>query len=191
LPPNLTVQGFAGGGQAGFNMQTGNFVYGFETDFTGMNARGTSVMSPFFTGKGANTVTWTSEYSWLYTARLRGGITINGNWLIYGTGGLAVTSVHDLATCNSVGSGCGDFSTPEAIKWSKTSTLVGGVVGGGIQTMLLPNWIVGLEVLHVILPSTTPGLTSLNLTGTLPPAFSFNHNLTLVMFEVDYKFGGP
>jgi opacity protein-like surface antigen len=161
-----------------------------------MNLRGTASTSPFFTGKGDNTASWTSDYNWLYTARLRGGITIGGNWLLYGTGGVAVVDVKDTALCVSPGQGCGSSITPafpQNIEWSKSSTLVGGVVGGGIETMFSPNWIFGVKALHVFLPSTTPGLVthSTSFLGPVPPSFSFDHNLTLVTFEVTYKFGGP
>jgi outer membrane immunogenic protein len=194
--PGLNVQGFAGGGQFGYNVQTGNFVYGFETDFTGLDVHGSVSESPFFRGKsGVNTVTWSSRYSWLYTARFRGGLTIANNWLVYGTVGVGVTSVRDTATCVSPNDGCGaDIgpSGPQFVEWSKTSTLVGAVYGGGVQAMPFPNWIFGLNVLHASFPSTSPGLVSFANTfgtGPVPPAFSFSHNLTLVTFQVDYKFG--
>jgi len=59
--------------------------------------------------------------------------------------------------------------------------------------MFSPNWIFGVKALHVFLPSTTPGLVthSTSFLGPVPPSFSFDHNLTLVTFEVTYKFGGP
>jgi outer membrane immunogenic protein len=196
VPPNANSRGFAGGGQAGYNFQTGDYVYGVETDFTWMNLRGTATMSPFFTGKGDNTASWTSNYNWLYTARLRGGITMGGNWLLYGTGGVAVVDVKDTASCVAPGQGCGAAilpAIPQNLQWSQSSTLVGGVVGGGIETMFSPNWIFGVKALHVFLPSTTPGLISHNtsITGPVPASWSFDHNLTLVTFEVTYKFGGP
>lgn len=196
VPPNTNTRGFVGGGQAGYNFQTGPYVYGVETDFTWMNLRGTATTSPFFSNKGVdNTVSWTSDYNWLYTARLRGGITIGGNWLLYGTGGVAVVDVKDTALCVSPNTGCGASITPspQNIEWSKSSTLVGGVVGGGIETMLSPNWIFGVKALHVFLPSTTPGLVtnSSSFLGPVPASWSFDHNLTIVTFEATYKFGGP
>jgi outer membrane immunogenic protein len=194
--PSLSVEGFAGGGQAGYNFQTGNYVYGFETDFTGMNVRGSSAESPFFTGKGQpNTVTWSSRYSWLYTARLRAGLTMGGNWLIYGTGGVAVTSVRDMAMCTSPATGCGDIGpfSPQSLQWAETSTLTGFTFGGGIEGAFLQNWIFGLKVLYAKFPNTSPNFIGVNTAGSgaVPAAFSYDHSLTLVTFVVDYKFGGP
>jgi outer membrane immunogenic protein len=195
VPPNANTRGFVGGTQAGYNFQTGPYVYGVETDFTWMNLRGTAATSPFFSGKGDNAVSWTSNYNWLYTARLRGGITIDGNWLLYGTGGVAVVDVKDTALCVSTSTGCGSSITPspQNIEWSKSSTLTGGVVGGGIETMWGANWIFGVKALHIFLPSTMPGLVtnSKSFLGPVPASWSFDHNLTIVTVEFTYKFGGP
>jgi outer membrane immunogenic protein len=196
--PKLPVGGFVGGGQAGYNFQSGSFVYGLETDLTWMDVQGSRTTSPFFIGKGSvDQVTFTSQYNWLYTARLRGGVTFFGNWLVYATGGLAIVNVQDTAMCHAANVACGDSiapSSPQNITWSQTSTLVGSVVGGGIEMMPGQNWIVGLKALHVFLPSTTPNfITNVDTfgSGPVPKAFSFDHNLTLITFEVTYKFGGP
>jgi outer membrane immunogenic protein len=192
VPPNNNTRGFVGGGQAGYNFQTGPYVYGVETDFTWMNLRGTATTSPFFSNKGDNTTSWTSTYNWLYTARVRGGITMAGNWLLYGTGGVAVVDVKDTALCVSPSTGCGASITPafpQNIEWSKSSTLTGAVVGGGIETLFSPNWIFGVKALHVFLPSTMPGLVthSTSFVGPVPTAWSFDHNLTIVTVELTYK----
>src|SRR5271163_3972055 len=45
--------GFAGGGQAGYNWQTGAFVLGVETDFDGSTlSKSTNFISPDFAGAG-------------------------------------------------------------------------------------------------------------------------------------------
>ena len=102
-PPSLKPQGFIGGGQAGYNWQMGQWVFGGEVDFSGLDAKADATVSPFFVGKGnGNTVTWSSRYDWLFTARLRGGFLVAPNWLLYATGGLAVTHVRDSVLCTSL-----------------------------------------------------------------------------------------
>ena len=98
-PPNLNLRGFIGGVQAGYNWQTGQWVFGGEVDISGLNAKADASISPFFTGKGPNTVTWATQYDWLFTSRARGGFLVVPNWLLYATGGLAVTHVRDSVTC--------------------------------------------------------------------------------------------
>jgi outer membrane immunogenic protein len=67
--------GFMGGLQVGYNWQTGQFVYGVETDIQFSNAEDTS---------GANKF----SNPWFGTVRGRLGVAMN-NMLFYGTGGLA------------------------------------------------------------------------------------------------------
>jgi outer membrane immunogenic protein len=67
--------GVTGGGQAGFNWQAGQFVFGAETDLQFSNASDT-----FANYKFAN--------PWFGTVRGRGGVALN-NILFYGTLGLA------------------------------------------------------------------------------------------------------
>ena len=87
--------GVHGGVQVGYYWQTGQWVFGGEVDFSGLNAKADASVSPFFTNK-ANVTTWSSRYDWLFTARVRGGFTVAPNWLLYATGGLAVTHVNDF-----------------------------------------------------------------------------------------------
>jgi outer membrane immunogenic protein len=189
-PPGLSPRGFIGGGQAGYNWQTGQWVFGGEVDFSGLNAKADATVSPFFTGKGANSVTWSSRYDWLFTARLRGGYTVAPNWLLYVTGGLAVTQVRDSVTCTAVGNGCGSFAVPQSLTWSGTSTLASGTIGGGIETMLAPNWTARVEYLYAKFKDTTPNPVNPPVTTPpIPPLFSFHHDLNVVRFAVNYKFG--
>jgi outer membrane immunogenic protein len=72
---NLEPGGIAGGGQLGYNWQTGQFVLGVETDIQASGADDT--FAPY---KFSN--------PWFGTLRGRGGFAIN-NVLLYGTFGLA------------------------------------------------------------------------------------------------------
>jgi len=67
--------GFAGGLEAGYNWQTGQFVYGFETDLQLTGAEDSALGRRF-----AN--------PWFGTLRGRAGFAAN-NMLFYGTGGFA------------------------------------------------------------------------------------------------------
>ena len=186
-PPGLSPRGFIGGGQLGYNWQTGQWVFGAEVDFSGLDAKADASVSPFFIGKGLNTFTWSSRYDWLFTARLRGGFLVAPNWLLYVTGGLAVTRVRDSVSCTSAAFGCIDFSPGTSLQWSDTSTLTGGTIGGGVEAMFAPNWTARVEYLYVKFKDTTPSPVNPPI-PTLPPFFSFHHDLNVVRFAINYKF---
>lgn len=182
-PPGYKPNGFIGGGQAGYNWQYGQWVFGGEVDFSGLSVSGDLTISPFFVGKGfPSPATFSSRYDWLFTARLRGGFTVAPAWLVYVTGGLAVTQVRDSATVH----------IPETWTWSQTSTLTGGTIGGGVETMFAPGWSARLEYLYAKFKDTAPPGVIVDgaAAGTpLDPTFSFNHNLNVVRFAINYKFG--
>ena len=186
-PPSLHPHGFIGGGQAGYNWQMGQWVVGGELDFSGMHAKADATVSPFFTGKGGqNTGTWSSQYDWLFTARARAGFLVTPTWLVYATGGLAVTHVQDSFTCTGR---CGSALTG-VITSSDSTTLAGGTVGGGIEAMLGQNWSARIEYLHAHFKDTTPSTTSTPVTvPPVPDLYSFRHNLDIVRLAINYKFG--
>jgi outer membrane immunogenic protein len=189
--PGLGPKGFIGGGQAGYNWQTGPFVVGGEVDFSGLAAKADASVSPFFSGKGStNKVSWSSSYDWLFTARLRGGFTIAPNWLLYATGGLAVTQARDSVSCIvPATSACGDFNGGTNLFWAHSETLVGGTIGGGIETLFAPNWTARVEYLYAKFNDTTaePANPPVS-TPPVPALFSFRHDLNLVRVGINYKF---
>jgi outer membrane immunogenic protein len=67
--------GFVGGAQAGYNFQTGPWVFGIEGDIQG-------------TGASDTFAPWKFSNPWFGTVRGRAGYAIN-NFLFYGTAGLA------------------------------------------------------------------------------------------------------
>jgi outer membrane immunogenic protein len=187
-PPSLNPRGFIGGGQVGYNWQMGQWVYGVEADFSGLSAKNEATVSPFFTGKSLpNTLSWSSHYDWLFTARVRGGMTIAPNWLLYVTGGFALTQVSDSVTCMGTSFACGNSSgtAPFMTTWSQSSTLAGGTFGGGTEWMFSPNWTARVEYLYAKFQNNTP---SSSAPAGIPALFSFSHDLNLVRFAVNYKF---
>ena len=88
--------GFIGGGQAGYNWQTGAFVLGAETDFdwTSVSCHSTFVGATFFDPFGRSdflTVNGSRKLDWLGTTRARVGyvVTPDNRLMIYATGGVA------------------------------------------------------------------------------------------------------
>jgi outer membrane immunogenic protein len=194
-----SATGFIGGGQAGYNWQTGSFVLGVETDFDGTTLnRQVNGVSPTFAGLTGNWAAWNGDYllanasarlNWLGTTRGRIGFvaTPDNRLMIYGTGGLAYgggsahTALYDLY----------DGST-----WfndtSKTRT--GWTVGAGAEYAITNNITAKLEYLYYNLGTTNEYLVPTILTPGLSP-FTGSYVTTKVKYDgsivragVNYKF---
>ena len=133
-----TVDGYniAGGligGTAGYNVQSGPWVYGVEGDLSFVDASGgVNNALPVF---NPTTVSNTLEH-WLATGRGRLGWTTPANVLLYGTGGFAVAGVEATIV------------HPDATL-SDTNTRWGWTVGAGAEAMLAPHWSAKAEYLYV------------------------------------------
>ena len=121
---NYDFDGFVGGGTLGYNFQSGQLVWGVETDISYTDVSGSSTVA---CGLGCS-----SSIDWLWTLRGRLGLDMNG-WMPYVTGGLAVADGH----VSTNGSG------------SSSDTLVGWTAGGGVEVKLDRNWSVKAEYLYV------------------------------------------
>ena len=134
---SVNPSGFMGGLQMGYNWQTGQIVYGLETDFQLSGADNTAPPIKF-------------TNPWLGTLRARGGFTFN-NVLIYGTLGLAYGGLRGEST----------------IAGTESKTLGGWSAGLGMEIGLTPTWSVKAEYLYVdlagrgyVISGSTNGLES-------------------------------
>ena len=155
LPGQFDIHpsGFIGGGQVGYNYQSGAFVWGVETDFQGANIKGnasTTASVPFtFPGSLVTAGTGSEKIDWFGTLRGRLGWTPTPPLLVYATGGLAYAHVQtgaafSLQTSFPFFGQTGSGST--AILQS--DTLAGWTVGGGLEWMFAPHWSVKGEYLY-------------------------------------------
>jgi len=175
------LKGVIGGGQFGYNVQTGSLVLGLEVDFqaSGEKGGGATRTDPFdvtafgvpFTTQvtGTATTQYDAKISWFGTARWRVGLATNGI-LLYGTGGLAYgrVQVNGSNTVNGTSTDCilAVFcfpATPVAAVTSVNGSRVNGgwTAGAGIEAALGANWSWKLEYLYLDLGSlyvatTTP-----------------------------------
>jgi len=185
--------GFIGGGQAGYNWQTGAFVLGVETDFDGstlsksFNNIGAPLISPGPLGGDFLTVNGKNSLTWLGTTRGRVGFvaTPDNRLMIYATGGVAYGggnsqfSVFDHTT-NSFWSG------------NPSSTRVGWTIGGGVEYAVTNNITIKGEYLYADL-----GSSSFNSAGNAAALANFGgvsvggkieYNASIFRAGVNYKF---
>lgn len=121
------MDGFIGGVHAGYNWQTGNFVFGIEgdADFSGFSG-GTDFNYDGVTGDLALATDWEASL------RLRAGVAMD-NLLLYGTAGVAFAAAELTSEGNTYNS-------------SDTNVHLGWTVGAGLEYALSENWIARGEV---------------------------------------------
>jgi outer membrane immunogenic protein len=179
-----SARGFSGGAQTGYNWQTGPLVLGVEADFNVMRLRTSrSATVGYTTAPGTGfTVGSATDNDWLFTLRPRIGYAAGG-WLIYATGGLAVSQGHNnFWFLDTYGSGARESAS--------ASNRVGWTVGGGLEVMLTRNWTVKGEYLFGDFGKVSAGGVVTN-TGSIPPAaLAHQADLTkqIVRFGINYKF---
>jgi outer membrane immunogenic protein len=202
--PVGSQKGIIGGGQFGYNFQSGLFVAGFEADIQGLSGRatGTSVTTAPLVGAlpptNANaTLTAANSVNWLGTVRGRIGIAAAPNFLIYGTGGLAYGGVNSSTGINQAFSvGPGELGSATA-SGNSSETRVGWTVGAGGEWMFTSNWSAKLEYLHYDLGSANYGTpvsgiaADIGTVFTLGQSSSTNFRGDIVRVGLNYKFGGP
>jgi outer membrane immunogenic protein len=184
---SVNTSGFTGGVQGGYNWQTGNLVAGVELDFQYFRSEGQNTISGIISGGSPFTITSSVSTDWLFTTRPRLGVA-SGNWLLYGTGGVAVTRIKASWDFSSTLSG----STTESASVSSTKT--GWIVGGGVETALPGNLSLGVEYLYVRFGSvsaSSPNFTSpANINGILknPVSHSADLRSDIVRARLSKKF---
>jgi outer membrane immunogenic protein len=163
---DFKTSGGIGGFTAGYNWQTGSFVWGFETDIDLADIKGsTHCPNPAFTCSTGD--------SWLGTARGRLGWTVTPNLLLYGTGGAAYGDISATVTPANVGT-----------TGTQSATKTGWAAGGGIEWMFYRNWTAKVEYLRVDLGSftCTPGNCG------LIPAVGVKFEADIVRAGLNLKF---
>jgi outer membrane immunogenic protein len=128
--PRFDLSGGLVGVTAGFNVQNGPLVAGFEADTSFVSKSGSAVDFPP-NGAFSNEV----KEQWLSTFRGRVGYG-QANWLIYATAGGAVASVE-----NNLAGPAGAISDKQW-HWGWTA-------GGGVEVKLSQEWTAKVEYLYV------------------------------------------
>jgi len=160
--------GFTFGGQAGYNWQTGNIVYGIEGDVNWVDSKSSAT----FPAQGQSA---SSKLDFMATGRGRLGVAFS-QFLIYGTGGVALAHFSDA---------WGPTPSPfNGSTFSSDQTRVGWTAGGGLEYMLTHNWTVRVEGLYADFGTTnvTVPIFSGNYVS------SFRHTVTTARAALNWKW---
>jgi len=135
LGDDFDLNGVLGGGQVGYNYQTGSWVLGVEGDFSFLNYSQTVEDQD---DEDPATDHVDASVDWLGSVRARAGIAV-GTALIYGTGGIAFAS-GEWNAC--------DCDDSEPVEGSADLSPIGFVAGGGIEVALGEAWSLRTEGLY-------------------------------------------
>lgn len=181
---------FIWGGQAGYNWQTGNAVYGLEVDFDSLHHNASQASSGIYPccAPTGFTVTTTANADWLVTIRPRVGMAVN-NWLFYITGGAAAAKLNGSFVFTDTFATAAESASISGTKW-------GWVAGFGAETGFGGGWSLKGEFLYASFTGISGSST--NLTAFAPPiAFPtnvFSHSAdfktAIARVGLNYRFGG-
>jgi outer membrane immunogenic protein len=136
-PWGYSESSFIGGGQAGYNLQMGQFVIGPEFDVGYMNVDGHGQEPGTNYEGGPN---FGASSSGFYTT-LRGRLGVSfdwyGCWLVYGTGGAIGVNYETK-----------DYDPNENFYGSRTDFKWGYTVGGGVERKIASQWSIKVEYLY-------------------------------------------
>jgi outer membrane immunogenic protein len=176
-------EGVLGGGQIGFNRQFGQWVWGAEADFSGIDLNGSKTVLVPPVGLFSDLSTVSQNMDWFGTVRLRAGYAV-GDWLFYGTGGLAYGHVKYSYTQTNV-----PFGGPVNIATSDSKVEFGWAAGGGIEHAWGP-WTARVEYLYFDLSSRELSAVH-NLAPTVFFLPKFDNRGSIVRVGFNRKFDWP
>jgi outer membrane immunogenic protein len=173
-------EGWFGGGQVGYNVQTGSLVFGLEIDYQGAGidaSGGNSSPAAAFIGSAS------SEISSFGTVRGRIGMAFD-RVLVYATGGFAFAEVDTSLAAIQTGTG-------NRLGFSESDTRTGYVLGAGVEWAFAPKWSFKLEYQYLNFDKDSVTVQSFTA-GGLPTGqfFEVDRDLDLhtIRAGVNYRF---
>jgi outer membrane immunogenic protein len=201
------LKGIIGGGQVGYNVQTGYWVFGLELDWQASGEKGGATRSAAFdvgegfcptictVAQGTATTQYEAKILWFGTARGRVGYAADG-LLLYGTGGLAYGRVKVAGTNTVTGvvtdcfiDDCDITPLAAATAFDRSKVNIGWTLGAGIEGAFaqLRNWTWKLEYLYLDLGSLDASVVT--PLGTLTTHTRFTDHV--VRLGLNVRFDGP
>lgn len=174
--------GFLGGGQVGYNYQSGWAVFGIQGDIAGLSVKGTT---PCIIA-----LSCTANSDWLATATGRFGGLVTDKTLIYAKGGAAW--LHTKHSVSIPALGLGGFGGLGIGSASVQTTSVGWLLGMGAEYAFSPNWSAFLEYNYMEFDTKNAALDLAALgglgAGAVTGNVGFKNKLSIAKVGVNYKF---
>ncbi|MDQ2083691.1 porin family protein [Xanthobacteraceae bacterium Astr-EGSB] len=199
---SFDLNGWVGGGQLGYNWQTGPWVFGIEADIqaTGQDGDagflcaaaglaggaclpGLTFLPPGVTG---TSLALSQSLEWFGTLRGRLGWTATPSVLLYVTGGLAYGEIETSGTLTG--------ATPAGVLtstgFSHSKTNVGWTVGAGAEAHLGGNWTGKIEYLYLDLGDVSGTVSGLAAVPAVGIAANYTSDITdhILRVGINYKF---
>jgi len=180
---SVRASSFFGGGQGGWNYQTGWFVWGIEADAA---ASGLNRSAPCFPEVVGSVQSCSTKISALGTFTARIGVAYY-NSLFYLVGGGAWEDEKLDNFCNV----CGPGGTPSDGRYYQG--IGGWTAGAGIEYAFAGKWSAFLQYNYV--GFGTRDLTFLYQPPNIPLSGNYTElvreNVNIIKFGINYRFGGP
>ena len=170
------------GAHAGYNWQNGPWVYGLETDISGMRLKSemTTTLPVVLGTPTPSTANTSGEVDWYGTLRGRLGWA-TGPLMLYGTGGLAYGRVELNSTISSpVG--------PRFLNSQTSDVKAGWVLGAGIEYMWRPNLTLNLGYQYVDLGSVSVSGVNTAFSGLLTQDATTHARFSVVTAGLSWRF---
>ncbi|MCK1452474.1 porin family protein [Bradyrhizobium sp. 35] len=201
---SFDMNGGIAGGQAGYNWQSANWVYGIEGDLQWSGEKGSAGFNcaptgpaggaclPGLTFLPAGSAAGTSlsinqHLQWFGTVRGRVGILATPKVLFYGTGGLAFGEIKTTGTMSGF--------TPAGVAvgsvGSNSTTRAGWTAGVGVEGKITQNWSAKLEYLYIDLGRFGSGPFTLAPLSAISANVSSRFTDHILRAGINYQFGGP
>lgn len=171
---------FIGGGQIGYNWQTGNFVLGVEGDIDGIASNNNRSAAVVIGGAGPFVVT-ANNSSWVATLAARFGWAAD-HWLFYGKAGAGWVGNNNGFTVTNV-------TTGASFAGGNSNAVGGWLLGGGLEYAINNNWSVkgeydyiGLGHRNFAVPVVVGGPVGVDVFT------SSSRNFQMVKFGFNYAF---
>lgn len=177
-----SVNGILGGGQIGFNWQTGVLVLGVEADISWTNLEGRNtciILVPF--GNACRT-----EANFLGSITGRIGVTgvPSDRTMVYVKGGVGfIDEDHTIDSPFLAGLGVTSHFAASETRW-------GWTLGGGIEHSFLPNWSAKLEYQFFDFDTERLNFGSLRAGRiSVPLDFDIEQHIHVIKLGLNYRFG--